>query len=72
MSDETVIEAGRRVYTAGFYVSPVFFPIVARGTAGLRVMLRAGQTEEQIRSLCGVLSDVGARQAAAMPQESAR
>lgn len=33
MSDETVIEAGRRVYEAGFYVSTVFFPVVARGTA---------------------------------------
>jgi 7-keto-8-aminopelargonate synthetase-like enzyme len=72
MSDETVIEAGRRVYAAGFYVSPVFFPIVARGTAGLRVMLRAGQTDEQIRRLCAVLAEVGARQAAALPQESAR
>lgn len=28
MSDETVIEAGRRVYRAGVYVSLVFFPIV--------------------------------------------
>ena len=72
MSDGTVIEAGRRVYAAGFYVSPVFFPIVARGTAGLRVMLRAGQTDEQIRRLCAVLADVGAREAAALPQESAR
>jgi len=61
MTDETVIEAGRRVFEAGFYVSPVFFPIVARGTAGLRVMLRAGQTEEQIRKLCAVLVEVGAR-----------
>jgi len=72
MRDETVIEAGRRVYEAGFYVSPVFFPIVARGTAGLRVMLRAGQTGEQIRRLCAVLVEVGARQAADLRQEAAR
>ncbi len=72
MSDETVIEAGRRVYEAGFYVSPVFFPIVARGTAGLRVMLRAGQTGEQIRGLCAVLVEAGAQQAAGLPQEAAR
>ncbi|MDQ1660949.1 MAG: hypothetical protein QOJ68_929 [Blastococcus sp.] len=71
MSDDTVIEAGRRVYEAGFYVSPVFFPIVARGTAGLRVMLRAGQTDEQIRRLCAVLVEVGDRQAAALPEEAA-
>jgi 7-keto-8-aminopelargonate synthetase-like enzyme len=72
MSDETVIEAGRRVYEAGFYVSPVFFPIVARGTAGLRVMLRAGQTGEQIRGLCAVLVEVGAQQATDLPEEVAR
>ncbi|TDP89624.1 aminotransferase class I/II-fold pyridoxal phosphate-dependent enzyme [Labedaea rhizosphaerae] len=65
MSDETVIAAGRQVFEAGFYVSPVFFPIVARGTAGLRVMLRAGQTEEQVRALCAVLVEVGAQPAAA-------
>ncbi|WP_037772936.1 8-amino-7-oxononanoate synthase family protein [Streptomyces sclerotialus] len=60
VDDATVIEAGRRVFEAGFYVSPVFFPIVARGTAGLRVMMRAGHTDEQIRELCAVLAEVGA------------
>lgn len=72
VSDETVIDAGRRVFEAGFYVSPVFFPIVARGTAGLRVMLRAGQTSEQISRLCAVLSEVGAGQAAEVPKEATR
>ena len=71
MSDDTVIEAGRRVYERVFYVSPVFFPIVARGTAGLRVMLRAGQTDEQIRSLCRVLLEVGASRAVALPEVAA-
>ncbi|PPK71081.1 aminotransferase class I/II-fold pyridoxal phosphate-dependent enzyme [Actinokineospora auranticolor] len=60
MGDDAVIDAGRRVFEAGFYVSPVFFPIVPRGTAGLRVMMRAGQTVDQIRSLCRVLVEVGA------------
>ncbi|HZN70371.1 MAG TPA: aminotransferase class I/II-fold pyridoxal phosphate-dependent enzyme [Micromonosporaceae bacterium] len=71
LSDATVIEAGRRVFEAGFYVSPVFFPIVARGTAGLRVMLRAGQSAEQIRRLCAVLVEVGA-QPSSSRQEVAR
>ncbi|WP_340561687.1 8-amino-7-oxononanoate synthase family protein [Streptomyces sp. GSL17-111] len=70
MDDEVVIEAGRRVFEAGFYVSPVFFPIVARGTAGLRVMMRAGQTDEQIRALCSVLVEVGARPAPATRTEA--
>lgn len=64
MSDATVVEAARQVFAAGFYTSPVFFPIVARGTAGLRVMLRAGQTEEQIRRLSVALIQAGARPAA--------
>ncbi|MER7916943.1 MULTISPECIES: aminotransferase class I/II-fold pyridoxal phosphate-dependent enzyme [unclassified Streptomyces] len=72
MSDETVIEAGRQVFEAGFYVSPVFFPIVARGTAGLRVMMRAGQTAEQVRALCAVLTEVGASPAIPAPGEAAR
>ncbi|MBO4206943.1 8-amino-7-oxononanoate synthase family protein [Micromonospora echinofusca] len=63
MTDETVVEAAQRVFAAGFYVSPVFFPIVARGTAGLRVMLRAGQTGEQIRRLASVLVEAGAQPA---------
>ncbi|MEU0194038.1 aminotransferase class I/II-fold pyridoxal phosphate-dependent enzyme [Streptomyces afghaniensis] len=70
MSDATVIEAGRRVIEAGFYVSPVFFPIVARGTAGLRVMMRADQTEQQIRDLCAVLVAAGAEAAVPLPGEA--
>lgn len=72
MSDATVIEAGRRVIEAGFYVSPVFFPIVARGTAGLRVMMRAGQTEQQIRDLGAVLVEVGARPTVPVTAEEER
>ncbi|BCJ68149.1 aminotransferase class I/II-fold pyridoxal phosphate-dependent enzyme [Polymorphospora rubra] len=68
MSDDTVIDGAQRVFAAGFYVSPVFFPIVARGTAGLRAMLRAGQTEEQIRRLCEVLVEAGARPPTALPE----
>lgn len=68
MSDTEVIEAGRRVFDAGYYVSPVFFPIVARGTAGLRVMLRAGQSEAQIRGLCAVLLQAGAPSPARLAQ----
>ena len=64
MSDDTVVEAAKQVFAAGFYTSPVFFPIVARGTAGLRVMLRAGQAEEQIRRLAAALQQAGARPAA--------
>ncbi|MEU6076214.1 aminotransferase class I/II-fold pyridoxal phosphate-dependent enzyme [Micromonospora sp. NPDC047074] len=72
MTDETVVEAAQRVFAAGFYTSPVFFPIVSRGTAGLRVMLRAGQTEEQITRLCSVLVEAGARPATMSPEPVTR
>lgn len=70
MDDSGVIEAGRRVFEAGFYVSPVFFPIVARGTAGLRVMLRAGHTDQQVSELCAVLDEVGAPPATPLRPET--
>ncbi|MFE4975091.1 aminotransferase class I/II-fold pyridoxal phosphate-dependent enzyme [Kitasatospora sp. NPDC056651] len=72
MTDETVVEAARKVFAAGFYTSPVFFPIVARGTAGLRVMLRAGQTEDQIRRLAAALIQAGALPAGAGPRPVAK
>lgn len=72
ISDEAVIEAGRRVYESGFYTSPVFFPIVPRGTAGLRVMLRAGQSEGQIRRLCAVLGAILAEQSAVLTLQATR
>ena len=47
-AEDEVIEAGRRVFEAGFYASPVFFPIVPRGNAGLRVMMRAELTSDDL------------------------
>jgi len=52
-----VIECGKRLYEAGYYVSPVFFPIVAKDKAGLRVMLRAGQTQEEVSGLAQEILD---------------
>ncbi|WP_049414178.1 aminotransferase class I and II [Stenotrophomonas maltophilia] len=63
VNDAEVIDLGKEVYQAGFYVSPVFFPVVARGTAGLRVMMRAGQTTDEIRRLAGVINNALARTA---------
>lgn len=51
VADRDVVDFGQKIYRAGYYVSPVFFPVVARRTAGLRVMMRAGQTEEEVRGL---------------------
>jgi 7-keto-8-aminopelargonate synthetase-like enzyme len=42
----------------GFYTSPVFFPIVERGKAGLRVMLRANNTPEEIERFCDAVEEL--------------
>ena len=38
-----------KIYKAGFYTSAVYFPIVKKGKAGLRVMLRADLTRAEIK-----------------------
>lgn len=42
----------------GFYTSPVFFPIVERGKAGLRVMLRADNKPEDIVRFCDAVEEL--------------
>lgn len=54
-SHENVINVGLDLYRQGFYVSPVFFPIVARDKAGLRVMLRAGMPESEVQRLADTI-----------------
>lgn len=63
--DAQVIQRAVDIYNAGFYVSPVFFPVVARGTAGLRVMMRAGQTEREITELASMINSTPANAAKA-------
>lgn len=58
--DSEVIQRATDLFQAGYYVSPVFFPVVARGTAGLRVMMRAGQTREEITGLAHIINRVSA------------
>ena len=40
-SPEHAVECSKFIFDNGFYSSAVFFPIIAKGTAGLRVMPRA-------------------------------
>ena len=55
LPNDKVIRSGRLLFENGFYVSPVFFPIVAKDNAGLRVMLRSTISEEQVLSMCELL-----------------
>lgn len=54
--DAEVVQRAIELYGAGYYVSPVFFPVVARGTAGLRVMMRSGQTRDEIKDLARIIN----------------
>lgn len=53
---EHAIEVSERVYRRGFYTSAVFFPIVARGRAGLRIMGRADMEREDMRRFSEVVA----------------
>ncbi|NKI75612.1 aminotransferase class I/II-fold pyridoxal phosphate-dependent enzyme [Dickeya sp. CFBP 2040] len=52
---ESAINVAQYIYQQGFYTSAVFFPIVARGKSGLRIMGRADMHEEDIHNFCRVL-----------------
>jgi 7-keto-8-aminopelargonate synthetase-like enzyme len=47
-----------RILARGYYTSAVFFPIVERGKAGLRVMIRADNRREDIAEFCGIVREV--------------
>lgn len=49
------------VLNEGYYTSAVFFPVVAKGGAALRLMPRADLTERQMQEFCNVLADAKAR-----------
>jgi 7-keto-8-aminopelargonate synthetase-like enzyme len=46
------------IFQRGFYTSPVFFPIVEKGKAGLRVMIRADNRPEEIVRFCDSVEEL--------------
>lgn len=59
--EDATIAVAKDMLRAGFYTSPVFFPIIRRGSAGLRLMLRADLSAETVRRGAGVLNESLAR-----------
>ncbi|WP_457328702.1 aminotransferase class I/II-fold pyridoxal phosphate-dependent enzyme [Rhizobacter sp. P5_C2] len=57
-SAETAVGSATALLARGFYTSAVFFPIVPKDTAGLRIMPRADLTPEQMNAFCTSLMDV--------------
>ena len=59
-NEDDAVEVSSRLYKRGFYCSAVFFPIVAKGQAGIRVMLRANNRFEDLSALSKALKEVQA------------
>jgi 7-keto-8-aminopelargonate synthetase-like enzyme len=55
---EDAVRLSAEMLKRGYYTSAIFFPIVAKGEASLRVMLNATLTAEDIRSFCAHLAEV--------------
>ncbi|WP_075795014.1 aminotransferase class I/II-fold pyridoxal phosphate-dependent enzyme [Massilia putida] len=64
---EAAIEASQRILARGFYVSAIFFPIVPRGKAGLRMMMRADMSREQMKEFCDAIEEAITRPMAHEP-----
>jgi 7-keto-8-aminopelargonate synthetase-like enzyme len=61
--EDRASEVSGEIFRRGFYTSPVFFPIVERGKAGLRVMIRADNNPADIERFCDAVEELaGVRQ----------
>ena len=56
--EEQTITAAQKLLASGFYTSAVFFPVIGRGKAGLRLMLRADLPHATIERFADVLRSV--------------
>lgn len=54
---ERTIGIAQRLFQEGCYVAPLFFPVIARGRSGLRVMLRADMDRADITRFSGLLRE---------------
>ncbi|MEB0012248.1 aminotransferase class I/II-fold pyridoxal phosphate-dependent enzyme [Glaciimonas sp. Gout2] len=52
------VHLSKALYDKGFYCSPVFFPIVGRDRAGVRLMLRGDLPAEIVQSFVDQLKDI--------------
>jgi 7-keto-8-aminopelargonate synthetase-like enzyme len=59
---EDAMEISKKIFEQGFYVSPVFFPIVAQNQSGIRIMLRADVPASQVLKLAEIIKqELGSR-----------
>ncbi|MGS0742920.1 aminotransferase class I/II-fold pyridoxal phosphate-dependent enzyme [Glaciimonas sp. GG7] len=55
---EKAVHLSKALYDKGFYCSPVFFPIVSKGKAGVRLMLRGDLPSEIVQSFVDQLKEI--------------
>jgi 7-keto-8-aminopelargonate synthetase-like enzyme len=55
---EAAVRAAKKLMDRGYYTSAVFFPVVPRNSAGIRIMPRADLSEEQMLEFCTVFQEV--------------
>ncbi|KDA94273.1 aminotransferase class I/II-fold pyridoxal phosphate-dependent enzyme [Pantoea agglomerans] len=59
-SEEATISIAKTLFERGFYTSPIFFPVIARGKAGLRIMLRSNISRSEIVEFAGHVNQLRA------------
>lgn len=56
--EEKAVRLSRELLRQGYYCSAVFFPIVPRGEAGVRIMMRADIEPERLERFCRTAKDI--------------
>ncbi|GLY30941.1 aminotransferase class I/II-fold pyridoxal phosphate-dependent enzyme [Kineosporia sp. NBRC 101731] len=57
-SETATVNLAAALLDRGYYASPIFFPIIGRGRAGLRLMLRANMSAAQIEEFANLLKEL--------------
>ena len=56
--EENAVRAARELFERGFYSSAVYFPIVPRGEAAVRIMMRSNLDPDDIIRFCDCLKEI--------------
>jgi 7-keto-8-aminopelargonate synthetase-like enzyme len=70
-AESKAIGLSSQILERGFYTSAVFFPVTAKGHAGLRIMVRADNDPDDIRHLCETVGELVRLQSQAPASASA-
>ncbi|GAA4303775.1 aminotransferase class I/II-fold pyridoxal phosphate-dependent enzyme [Streptomyces venetus] len=63
--EDATVRLAEALLGHGYYASPIFFPVIGRGKAGLRLMLRANMTTAEIEDFSSLLKQLRDQYAAA-------